>query len=425
MIRVGDIVAPKAPQDKAAIRHEEPALLEMLVKLAYIVPRFTTDWVCKQLHLSLPLVNHLLDKLAFEGQVEQLWQTSQSSSHYKITDQGKEQAGRLMDACAYIGPAPVRMESYSAMLRWQFSNTPPVQPEQVAAALGGMVLAPKAAELAGLAVSSGRSLFVYGPPGNGKSTLGRLIHSALPGDYWVPYAITVGESVIRIYDPLIHQRVEISGDKLDQIDHRWVRIRRPMVVVGGELTLDMLDVIFIPSGRYYESPPHLKANGGTFLVDDFGRERISPEQLLNRFITPMEHQIDYFTLRTGQKIQLPLRHVLIIATNISPEKVTDPAFLRRMGYRVYLGAPTPEQYTKIFLQYAQKVGASVTTEMIEYLLERYRAQNRELRACEPRDLIERSRDICRFHGKALELTTKVLDLAWYGYFGEPGTGTGG
>ena len=147
-----------------------------------------------------------------------------------------------------------------------------------------------------------------------------------------------------------------------------------MVVVGGELTLDLLDLIYSPSLRFYEAPPHLKANGGVFLVDDFGRERVSPEQLLNRFITPMEHQIDYFTLRTGQKIQVPLRHVLIIATNLSPETVTDPAFLRRMGYRLYLGSPTPEQYTKIFQHYAKKQGATVAPEMIERLLERYGAE---------------------------------------------------
>ena len=162
--------------------------------------------------------------------------------------------------------------------------------------------------------------------------------------------------MIRLFDEHVHQRVEIAGEQAGAIDQRWVRIRRPLVVVGGELTLDLLDLIYSPSLRYYEAPPHLKANGGVFLVDDFGRERVSPDQLLNRFITPMEHQIDYFTLRTGQKIQLPLRHVLIIATNLSPEMVTDPAFLRRMGYRVYLGAPTPEQYAQIFQHYAQQRG---------------------------------------------------------------------
>jgi hypothetical protein len=415
--RVGDLIAPTAPQDLAAIRLEEAALTDLIVKLAYTVPRFTTDWVAKQLHLSLPLVSELLGKLCFEGQVEQLWQTTQTISNYKITHQGREQATRSMETCGYVGPAPVRMESYAAMLRWQFANTPQVQPEQVATALSGLVLAPKAAQLAGLAVSSGRSLFIYGPPGNGKSSLARLIHAALPGDYWIPYAIDVGESVIRLFDPHVHQRVD-AGGKADMIDRRWVRVRRPLVVVGGELTLEFLDLIYIPSGRYYEAPPHLKANGGVFLVDDFGRERVSPEQLLNRFITPMEHQIDYFTLRTGQKIQLPLRHVLIIATNLSPESVTDPAFLRRMGYRVYLGAPTTEEYTRIFQIYAERQGVTVAPELIDGLLARYRAQNRELRACEPRDLIERARDVCRFHGRPLELTAKVLDLAWSGYFGD-------
>src|SRR4029079_14993836 len=197
---------------------------------------------------------------------------------------------------------------------------------------------------------------------------------------------------------------EINTDRPDAIDNRWIRVRRPLVIVGGELTLELLDLVYIPSGKYYEAPPHLKANGGVFLVDDFGRERVSPEQLLNRFITPMEHSLDSFARRTGQKIQLPLRHVLIIATNLSPDTVTDPAFLRRMGYRLYLGAPTPEQYTRIFQQYAQKQGVAVAPEVLERLLERYRAQNRELRAWEPRDLIERARDICRYHNRALELT---------------------
>src|SRR5260221_2605913 len=233
----------------------------------------------------------------------------------------------------------------------------------------------------------------------------------------MPYAINVGESVIRLFDAHIHQRVEIGREQVETVDQRWVRVRRPLVVVGGELTLDLLDLIFIPSQRYYEAPPHLKANGGVFLVDDFGRERVSPQQLLNRFITPMEYQIDYFTLLTGQKIQVPLRHVLISATNLNPELVTDPALLRRMGYRLYLGAPTPEQYARIFQLYAQRQGVAVAAEVIDQLLERYRAQNRELRSCEPRDLIERARDICRFQGGPLELTPKVLDLAWVGYFG--------
>ncbi len=418
LFRLGELIAPKAPQDLAGARLDEGTLTDLAVRLGFTAARFSTDWVAKQLHLSLPLADEVLVQLCRDGLAEEVLQTAAGRSHYRITQRGREHALRSLELCGYIGPAPVSLDAYAAMLRWQFATTPQVRPEHVTAALSSLVLPAKAIQLAGLAVSSGRSLFVFGPPGNGKSSVGRQIHSALRGDYWIPYAISVGNNIIRLFDEQSHQRVEVTGEKAAAIDQRWIRIRRPMVIVGGELTLGLLDLIYSPSLRYYEAPLHLKANGGVFLVDDFGRERVPPDQLLNRFITPMEHQIDYLSLQSGQKIQVPLRHVLIIATNLSPEMVTDPAFLRRMGYRLYLGAPTPEEYAQIFEQYAQRRGAAVADGLIGRLLERYRAQNRELRSCEPRDLIERARDICRFQGKPLELNAEVLDLAWTGYFGD-------
>jgi hypothetical protein len=420
MIQIGDLLAPKAPQDLAATGLEEAVLTDLGARLAYTVARFTTDWFRERLHLSLALSIALLEHLCREGLVEETLKVSGTKSHYRITPRGREHAARSMELCRYVGPMPVGLQAYSGLLRWQFANTPPVKPKHVLAALSGLVLSPKAIKLAGLAVSSGRSLFVYGPSGNGKSSVGRQIHAALVGDYWIPHCISVGQTVIRVFDEQVHQRVEFKSERPDHIDGRWVRIRRPLVVVGGELTLDMLDLIYSPTLRYYEAPPHLKANGGVFLVDDFGRERVSPEQLLNRFITPMEHQVDYFTLMTGEKIQVPLRHVLIIATNLDPARVTDPAFLRRMGYRLFLGPPTPAQYAEIFQAYAKRHGAAVEPEVIDRLLQRYREEKRELRACEPRDLIERARDICRFSGKQLTLIPKVLDLAWTGYFGSEG-----
>jgi hypothetical protein len=411
--RVGNLIAPKAPQEVAKTGLEPHILADLMLKWGFTETRFNSEWIAGKLRMSPALARQVLEKVCLDGMVEQLWQTGQGGHHYRITAEGRQQASRLMEICGYVGPAPVSLEAYSAMLRWQFAHTPPVRPERVAAALSGLVLAPKAAQLAGLAVSSGRSLFLFGPPGNGKTSIGRKLHAALPGDYWIPYAISVGNDVIRVFDEQAHDRAETSGEGSAAIDQRWVRIRRPLVVVGGELTLESLDLIYSPSLHQYEAPPHLKANGGVFLVDDFGRERVSPDQLLNRFITPMEHQIDYFTLRTGQKIQLPLRHVLIIATNLSPEIVTDPAFLRRMGYRVYLGSPTPEQFTQIFQEYAKRRGVAIAPELIAKLLERYRAHNRE-----PRDLVERARDICRFQDRPFELTPEVLDLAWTGYFGD-------
>jgi hypothetical protein len=415
--RVGDLIAPRAPQDIAGAALPDRTLTDLAVKLANTTARFTTDWMAKQLHVCPPLASAILTELCVDELVEETMKITEGRSHYRVTQQGRDYGARLLEVSRYVGPAPVSLEAYRSMLRWQFANTPPVTPAHVATALSSLVLTPEAIEMAGLAVSSGRSLFVYGPSGNGKSSVGRQIHAAMPGDFWIPHCLSVANTVIRVYDDQVHQKIDLSGTRTSGIDHRWVRIRRPMVVVGGELTLEFLDLIYSPTLRSYEAPPHLKANGGVFLVDDFGRERVSPEQLLNRFITPMEHQLDYLTLATGQKIQVPLRQVLIIATNLSLDRVTDPAFLRRMGYRLFLGHPTSDQYATIFRAYAERQGVTADPALIDRLLARYRAENRELRACQPRDLIERSRDICRFHDKPLELTPEVLDVAWMGYFG--------
>lgn len=419
MGRLGDLMCPRAPQTLAETRLETTVITELAVRLAATANQFTPNWLSDQLRFSPAVVQELITNLLTEGLIERTRMTSGGKPVLQITERGSRYAERAMEVCAYIGPAPVSLEAYSSMLRWEFARTPEVKPQHVTSALSSLVLTPKAVELAGLAVSSGRSLFIYGPSGNGKSSVGRQIHSALQGDFWMPYCVSVRGSVIRLFDEQVHQQVEIPGGEkvTSAIDGRWIRVRRPMVVVGGELTLDYLDLVWSPSLRYYEAPPHLKANGGVFLVDDFGRERVSPHQLLNRFITPMEHNFDYFTLVTGQKIQVPLRQVLIIATNLSLETVTDPAFLRRMGYRLMLEAPTPEQYAKIFTAYAAKHNATVPPGLLESILERYRSTGRELRACEPRDLIERSRDICRFRGQPLELSPEIIDVAWMGYFG--------
>jgi hypothetical protein len=183
------------------------------------------------------------------------------------------------------------------------------------------------------------------------------------------------------------------------------------------MTLDSFDLIYSPSLRYYEAPLHVKANGGTFLIDDFGRQRVDPHELLNRWIIPLENRIDYLTLHTGMKIQVPFLQLLIIATNLDPERVTDPAFLRRIGYRLFLAPPSPERYHEIFRRYAERHGITVPPGLVARLLERYATEGRELRGCEPRDLIERARDICRFTGRPLELDDDVMALAWAGYFG--------
>jgi predicted ATPase with chaperone activity len=324
----------------------------------------------------------------------------------------------------------VSLAAYTAMLDWQTARRRPPTLERVQATVNAQLVLPEqAVEVAALAASSARSLFVFGPPGNGKTSLGRLLHAVTEGDLWVPYCITVDGTIIRIFDRQVHQPIDgeeggrtakpSAFDRAAPVDRRWVRVRPPFVVAGGEMTIAELDLAYSPSHRFYEAPPHVKANGGTFLIDDFGRQRIAPHELLNRWIIPLEHRVDHLTLHTGQKIEIPFRLMLIVATNLPLNEVADPAFLRRMGYRLQLPAPTAEQWADVFRRYARSAGVEVPAGLTESLLKRYEIEGRDLRASEPRDLIERARDLCRLRRRAFALDRDVMDTAWAAYFGHP------
>jgi hypothetical protein len=417
LVEVEGLVAPQAPRDLAETGLDEAVLKDLALKLGYTVPQFTTEWAAKRLHLPQPLVGEILEQLRQERMVDVLGQAGPFGYRFAVGQRGRERAQRLLEISGYVGPAPVTLDAYAAFLNWQLSHRTAISPEQVRESCSELVLTSDALQLAGLAVSSGRSLFVFGPPGNGKSSLARLLHNVLRGELWVPYCLVVENSIIRLYDAAVHERVETPADLGWRMDQRWVRVRRPLVVAGGEMTLESFDLSFSPSLRYYEAPLHVKANGGTLLIDDFGRQRVDPHMFLNRWIIPLEYQIDYLTLHTGQKIQVPFRQMLIIATNLREEEVTDPAFLRRMGYRLYLGKPTPEAYVEIFKRNASTRGLAIPSGLIEQVLRRYEAERRELRGCEPRDLLSRVVEICRFRQAPPHLNQETLHLAWIGYFG--------
>jgi predicted ATPase with chaperone activity len=289
--------------------------------------------------------------------------------------------------------------------------------EAVKSALEELVLPEDTVLTAALAFMSQRSLFLFGPSGNGKTSLARLLHNVVSCDQWVPHAIGVGNEVIRLYDRQIHQASDYTPSTPWKADQRWVRVRRPFIVAGGEMTIDSLEKALSPSRGFYEAPLHIKSNGGTFVIDDLGRQRVDPESLLNRWIIPLEHNFDFFTLQTGAKIKVPFQQMLIVATNLDPEKVMDPAFLRRMGYRVHMARPSLQRYREIFEMYAQRWRAEIPPGLIDRLLERYRLEGRELRGCEPRDLIGRVQDICQLRRQPMELTEEFVDLAWASYFG--------
>ena len=409
-------VSPTAPEQLDQTGVEPRVLSDLMLRLSYTVPSFSTKWAAEQTCLPMNLVEELCWKLKQDHLLEILGQDGPLNYNYSATQRGREQAVRLMDFCGYIGPAPVSLSAYTTMLQRQNEARQGISLDDVRSALGALVLPDEVLEVAALAAASGRSLFLFGPAGNGKTSVGRLLHTVFGGELWIPHCIDVGGSIVRLYDPQVHQAVQ-PEETAGKLDRRWVRVRRPFVIAGGEMTMEELDLAYSPSLRFYEAPPHVKANGGTFLIDDFGRQRIDPHDLLNRWIIPLESRVDHLTLHTGQKIQVPFDLMLIVATNLKVSDVADPAFLRRMGYRLHIDYPTPENYLHIFEQYAQRQGVSIRNGVVQDLLERYANEDRPPRASEPRDLIERARDICRLRRQPLELNQEVLDVAWRGYFG--------
>jgi predicted ATPase with chaperone activity len=274
-------------------------------------------------------------------------------------------------------------------------------------------------------VNSGKSLFLYGAPGNGKTVVAEGIGRALGGDMFMPYAIDVDGQTITMFDPVSHQVV--SGDAGSQSvvataaqDRRWERIRRPVVVVGGELTLEMLDLTFNPIAKFYEAPIQLKANGGVFVVDDFGRQRIPPRDLLNRWIVPLESRVDFLTLHTGRKFEVPFNVLIVFATNLKPESLADEAFLRRIPYKILAKNPTMDEYCRIFELNCKRKNLPFDPVMVEYLNRKYyQPRKMEMRACHPRDLLEQVVNQCRSQNMEPVITRELLDTACASYFLEP------
>jgi energy-coupling factor transporter ATP-binding protein EcfA2 len=342
---------------------------------------------------------------------------------YGLTPAGRARASEAMARNLYCGPAPVPLADYTAQVQAQSVGTMGVTQERLKEVLGNVVVREELLEQFGAAMNSHRAVMVYGPAGSGKTYLCEQMARLLSGPVAIPHAIDVGGEIIRFFDPLMHRPVPARGtpsgtlDMRHRSDERWVLCERPVVVTGGELTLEMLDLVFDPRAGFYQAPPHFKANNGLFLVDDLGRQMVTPQQLLNRWVIPMEHHHDYLMLRNGGKFRIPFDTLLFFSSNLRPAEIADEAFLRRIGYKIFVGAVSRDDYRRITREVCAEYGVPYTDDAFEHLVTHYHGCfGRPLLACTPRDLVSQIADYAAYRGIAPTLTPDLLDWAWHNHY---------
>lgn len=333
---------------------------------------------------------------------------------YGLSDDGRDRARVFHAECAYVGPAPVPLMDYIISVEAQAIGDEAVFRSDLLDAFHDVSVSTEMLDVLGPAVNSASGMFLYGAPGNGKSTLANRITSCFGQEIWLPHALIDGRDIITLFDPAYHHR---SGDESGSYDRRWLRVRRPTVVVGGELTMDALEIRHDPASHISEAPLQMKSNCGCLLIDDFGRQRVSPEDLLNRWIIPLENRHDYLTLSTGKKIQVPFEQLIIFSTNLDPADLVDEAFLRRIPYRIEVTDPDEDEFHSLFQLAAEKVGCAYDPEAVEHLLARYYAGGeRPLRRCHARDLLQQIRNYCTYNDVPFEMQPEYFDHVAHTFF---------
>jgi hypothetical protein len=411
-----ECLGPPTPEEIAETGISQASLRDLALKHVAALTEPTTATVAEGLRLPLALVDDILYQLYREKLIEIRLQSAAALTRYAMLDHGWERVERLHHHCAYAGPTPVTLEDYTYMMRLQARPAQTASPERVRRAFSDLVLPDSLLTTLGCVITSRSSLFLTGLPGTGKTAVAERINAASLGAIWIPYAIQIDDQVIRVFDPNCHHLAPQSNEETEH-DRRWVRIERPMVVVGGELTLENTDLVWSETAKFYEAPFQVKSNGGTLVVDELGRQRVSSRDLLNRWIMPLERRVDFLTLHNGKKFEVPFEQLVVFSTNLDETEIVDDAFLRRMGYRARLELPTPAAYGEIFRRAALAKGFTIKESSIHYLLRKYSTEQRPMKSCEPRDLLNRISDICVYEGRGLELSDELIDVAWQNYFG--------
>ena len=395
-------------------------IADLVMKHVLFMGEFTLNDVAARVKLSVAIVEEAVHLLRRDKLVETRGGTGYSSLTYNfaLTGQGKDRAFSLLEFCRYVGPAPVTLTTYCNLVEEQTVKSAIIDEESLKRAFSHMVISDRTLKLLGPAISSGEAIFLYGPPGNGKTSIAETVGSIFPDTVYIPYSLIVGGQIISLFDTANHCPIG-DGTPEASIDQRLVHIKRPVIITGGELTLRMLDIDFNESSRYCEASLQMKANNGLFIVDDFGRQQINPQNLLNRWIVPLDRGVDFMNLHSGMKFSIPFDMLIIFSTNLEPKALVDEAFLRRIQYKVKIDHPTDEEFLAIFKLACESRGMTFDQDAFDYLVTTYyRKLGIRFNACHPRDIVDFIVTSARYYKQAAELTREGIDAAWTNYFVE-------